>query len=123
MAMWFLGRMSKPFKTWHVDQIMLLPPSVQDLVPEGHLAHFVRDTVRDSLDLSAIVDTHTEARGFPPMRGRPRTLPSDVPEDRVQRNCPDPESRIMKTADGFVCRGVTRRPPWMPPVRLSSPRR
>jgi hypothetical protein len=39
MAMWFLGRMNKPFKTWHVDQIMLLPPSVQDLVPEGHLAH------------------------------------------------------------------------------------
>lgn len=66
MAMWFLGRMSKSFKTWHVDQIMLLPPSVQDLVPEGHLAHFVRDTVRDSLDLSAIVETYTEDRGFPP---------------------------------------------------------
>ena len=58
--------MSKPFKTWNVDQIMLLPPSVQDLVPEGHLAHFVRDTVRDSLDLSAIVETYMEDRGFPP---------------------------------------------------------
>ena len=58
--------MSKPFKAWQVDQMMLLPPSVQDLVPEGHLAHFVPDTVRDSLDLSAIVDTYTEARGFPP---------------------------------------------------------
>lgn len=66
MAMWFLGLMSKSFKPWHVDQIMLLPPSVQDLVPEGHLAHFVRDTVRDSLDLSAIVETYTEDRGFPP---------------------------------------------------------
>ena len=66
MAMWFLGRMSKSFNTWHVDQIMLLPPSVQDLVPEGHLAHFVRDTVRDSLNLSAIVETYTENRGFPP---------------------------------------------------------
>ncbi|MCC6966849.1 MAG: IS5/IS1182 family transposase, partial [Nitrospira sp.] len=58
--------MSKLFKSWPVDQRMLVPPSVQDLVPEGHLAHFVRDTVRDSLDLSAIVDTYTEARGFPP---------------------------------------------------------
>lgn len=66
MALWFLGLMSKPFKAWHVDQLMLLPPSVQDLVPEGHLAHFGRDTVRDSLDLSAIVETDTEDRGFPP---------------------------------------------------------
>ena len=66
MAMWFLGRMSKLFKTWPVDQIMLLPPSVQELVPAGHLAHFVRDTVRDSLDLSAILKTYTEERGFPP---------------------------------------------------------
>lgn len=56
--MWFLGRMSTLFKTWLIDQIML--------VPEGQLAHFVRDTVRDSLDLSAIVDIYTEDRGFPP---------------------------------------------------------
>ena len=33
---------------------MLVPPSVKDFVPEGHLAHFVRDLVRDDLDLSAI---------------------------------------------------------------------
>jgi transposase len=66
MAIWFLGRMSKLFKTWSVDQLMLLPPSVQELVPEGHLAHFIRDTVRDSLDLSAILKTYTEERGFPP---------------------------------------------------------
>ena len=58
--------MSKLFKTWPIDQIMLWPPSVQELVPEGPLAHFVRDTVRDSLDLSAIVATYTEDRGFPP---------------------------------------------------------
>jgi transposase len=58
--------MSKLFQTWPVDQMMLLPPSVQELVPEGHLAHFVRDTVRDSLDLSAILKTYTEERGFPP---------------------------------------------------------
>ena len=64
--MWFLSRMAKTFKSWDVDQMVLLPPSVHELVPAGHLAHFVRDTVRDSLDLSAIVDTYTEARGFPP---------------------------------------------------------
>ena len=45
---------------------MLLPPSVQELVPAGHLAHFVRDLVRDSLDLSAILDDYAEERGYPP---------------------------------------------------------
>lgn len=45
---------------------MLFPPSVQELVPEAHLPHFIRDSVRDSLNLSAIVETYREERGFPP---------------------------------------------------------
>ena len=63
--MWFLCCMAKTFKSWDVDQLVLLPPSIQELVPAGHLAHFVRDMVRDSLDLSAILKTYTEDRGFP----------------------------------------------------------
>jgi transposase len=39
---------------------------VHEFVPPGHLAHFVRDTVREALDLSAILGTYTEERGFPP---------------------------------------------------------
>ena len=58
--------MSKTFRPWDVDQVWLLPPSIQDLVPGGHVAHFVRDTVRTGLDLSAIMDTYTEERGYPP---------------------------------------------------------
>jgi transposase len=58
--------MSKVFRSWDVDQAMLLPPSVHELVPAGHLAHFVRDLVRDTLDLSAIVCEYREARGYPP---------------------------------------------------------
>src|SRR5258708_13484463 len=58
--------MSKTFRPWDVDQVWLLPPSVQDLVPSGHVAHFVRDTVRTSMDLSRIMDVYDEARGFPP---------------------------------------------------------
>ena len=58
--------MSKTYRAWNVDQAMLLPPSVQELVPVGHLAHFVRELVRDSLDLSAIVEEYREARGYPP---------------------------------------------------------
>lgn len=58
--------MSKIFRCWDVDQGWLLPPSVHEFVPEGHLAHFVRDTVREGLDLSAILGCYSEARGYPP---------------------------------------------------------
>ena len=58
--------MEKKFREWCVEQAWLLPPSVLDFVPEGHPAHFVRDTVRESLDLSAILERYTEARGRPP---------------------------------------------------------
>ena len=58
--------MSKTYRAWNVDQAMLLPPSVQELVPAGHLAHFVRDLVRDSLDLSAILEDYRGERGYPP---------------------------------------------------------
>ena len=61
-----MGGMSKTYRPWNVDQAMLLPPSVQELVPEGHLAHFIRDLVRDDLDLSAVLDTYSEERGYPP---------------------------------------------------------
>lgn len=43
--MWFLCCMAQAFKSWDVDQLVLLPPSIQELVPAGHLAHFVRDMV------------------------------------------------------------------------------
>lgn len=58
--------MSKTFRSWDVDQGWLLPPSVHEFVPEGHLAHFVRDTVREGLDLEAILATYSEERGYPP---------------------------------------------------------
>ena len=61
-----MGGMAKTFRTWDVDQRWLLPPSVRDLVPAGHTAHFVRDLVRDELDLSAILSTYSEERGQPP---------------------------------------------------------
>lgn len=58
--------MSKTFRAWDVDQGWLLPPSVHEFVPAGHLAHFVRDTVREGLDLSAILASYDVDRGQPP---------------------------------------------------------
>jgi transposase len=58
--------MSKTFRPWQVEQSWLLPPSVKELVPEGDPAHFVRDLVREELDLSAIFAEYVEERGFPP---------------------------------------------------------
>lgn len=58
--------MSKTFRPWDVDQTWILPPSLDDFVPAGHVAHFIRETVRDDLDLSAIFDCYAEERGYPP---------------------------------------------------------
>ncbi|HEU4394962.1 MAG TPA: IS1182 family transposase [Planctomycetota bacterium] len=58
--------MAKTFRPWDVDQAQLFPPSVRDLVPPEHVAHFVRELVRQELDLSAILDTYSEERGYPP---------------------------------------------------------
>jgi transposase len=58
--------MSKTFRPWDVDQGWLLPRSVHEFVPPGHAAHFIRDTVREGLDLSAIMASYGEERGYPP---------------------------------------------------------
>jgi hypothetical protein len=58
--------MTKSFLPWKVDEVWLLPPSVQEFVPDGHPAHLVRDIVAEELDLSAILAAYTEPRGYPP---------------------------------------------------------
>jgi transposase len=56
--------MSKTFRPWDIERQVLL--AVDELVPRGHLAHFVRDTVRENLDLSRIMESYSEPRGYPP---------------------------------------------------------
>ena len=58
--------MSKTYRPYEPDQILLLPPSVKDWLPKGHLAHFVND-VAEKLDLRAITGVYErEERGHPP---------------------------------------------------------
>jgi hypothetical protein len=40
--------MAKTFRPRDVDQSCLLPLSVHEFVPPGHLAHFIRDTAREA---------------------------------------------------------------------------
>jgi hypothetical protein len=38
---------SKHFRPWKIDDIQLLPPSVQDYVGKGHLARLIVALVRE----------------------------------------------------------------------------
>jgi transposase len=44
--------MPTTYRPYQPNQILLLPPSVSEWLPEGHLAHFINDAV-DALDLHA----------------------------------------------------------------------
>jgi transposase len=61
--------MAKTFRPFDRDQMLLMPPSLQDWVSEDHLARFIADVV-EALDLSAIEDTYSEERGYPPYHPR-----------------------------------------------------
>jgi transposase len=57
--------MAKTFRAYEPDQLYLLPPSPRDWLPEDHLVFFISD-VADTLDLSGILGTYSEERGYPP---------------------------------------------------------
>jgi transposase len=62
--------MGKTYRPYLPEQDLLLPPSLRDWLPEGHLAHFVSDLV-DALDLSAMEAYYdNEKRGYPPYHPR-----------------------------------------------------
>ena len=61
---------SKPFRPWNLEQIQLLPPSVQDYVPPGHPAHLIRDLATHALDLSEVYAGYTGSKGQPPFDPR-----------------------------------------------------
>lgn len=56
--------MNKRFRTCALDQPFLMPPALQDWLPEGHLARFLAE-IADMLDLSAIYVGYSrkDARG------------------------------------------------------------
>ena len=59
----------KTFRPYQPDQTLLLAPSIEEWLPAGHLARFVREVVSE-LDLCAIEDTYEEGPGQPPYHPR-----------------------------------------------------
>ena len=58
--------MAKTYRPYSPDQMLLLPPSLKDWLPENHLSYFVSDVI-DNLDLGAIESVYErEERGYPP---------------------------------------------------------
>src|SRR6187431_3447069 len=65
--------MSKEFRPWKIDEAQLLPPSVQDYVPQDHVSRLIVSLIRESLDLSAIAGRYTSGLGQPPFDPRMMT--------------------------------------------------
>ena len=62
--------MSKVFRPYEPDQMLLLPVALQDWLPSDHLVYFISDVV-DHLDLSEIMGVYeAEERGKPPYHPR-----------------------------------------------------
>jgi transposase len=56
----------KTFRRFDPDQILLMPPSLNEWLPEDHLARFVAEVVDEVLDLSAVYADYGGLRGYPP---------------------------------------------------------
>jgi hypothetical protein len=56
----------KTFRAFDPHQVLLLPPSLDDWLPEDHLARFVADLVDEVLDLSPVLADYTDKRGYRP---------------------------------------------------------
>jgi len=58
--------MKKKFRDYQPDQLMLMPPAINDWLPDDHVVHFVSEVVDEALDLSAIFSDYSDPRGQPP---------------------------------------------------------
>ncbi|KND26070.1 hypothetical protein IQ63_38165 [Streptomyces acidiscabies] len=65
----------KTFRAFDPHQVMLLPPSLDDWLPGGHLARFVADLVDEVLDLSPVLAGYTESAATRPTTSRSGSWP------------------------------------------------
>src|SRR5487761_2320533 len=60
------GGVNKTFRHYDQSQQFLIPPSLDEWLPENHLARFISDLVENVLDLGPFLASYKEPRGFPP---------------------------------------------------------
>lgn len=61
---------TKTFRSYDQGQVFLLPPSLDDWLPDGHTARFVSEVVDDMLNLDAIYAGYKNRTGAPPFDPR-----------------------------------------------------
>ena len=57
---------AKTFRRYDQNQCFLLPPSLDEWLPQDHEARFVSEVVENLLDLAPIYASYTSAAGAPP---------------------------------------------------------
>ena len=57
---------TKTFRSYDASQMFLLPPSLDEWLPEDHSARFISEVVEELLDLDGIYASYVEASGAPP---------------------------------------------------------
>ena len=60
------GGVNKRFKAFEPDAVMLVPPSLEEWLPQDHLARFIAELVDTELDLDRFYTSYARARGQPP---------------------------------------------------------
>ncbi len=60
----------KTFRVYDQGQSFLMPPSLDDWLPQDHTARFVSEIVDDGLDLTEIYESYANATGAPPFDPR-----------------------------------------------------
>ena len=101
--------MPTTFRPYHPDQLLLLPPSLREWLPEELRRREDRLAIRAAKEpLRSRQREADDARGRDPgskrnpKGGRPYKREHGEPEESAQDNFTDPQSRIMKTsAEGF----------------------
>lgn len=57
---------AKTFRHYDQDQLLLIPPSLDDWLPRKHTARFVSEIIEHELDLASIYASYENATGAPP---------------------------------------------------------
>ncbi|MEW1980785.1 transposase, partial [Citricoccus sp. NPDC079358] len=57
---------NKRFRPFEPDAQLLVPPSLDEWLPQDHLARFIAELVDSELDLDRFYASHAKAKGQPP---------------------------------------------------------